>query len=76
MDLEGCRPEPLPITVTDVRELHNAVVAAYEETAVLVPALNFDPVRSALTGVGWDEASTGRWCDEHWGRSWNGACWM
>jgi predicted 3-demethylubiquinone-9 3-methyltransferase (glyoxalase superfamily) len=70
MDLEGCRPEPLPITVTDVRELHNALVAA------LVPALNFDQVRSALTGVGWDEASTGGWCDERWGRSWNGACWM
>ncbi len=60
VDLDACRPEPLPITVADVRELHNALVAAFEETAVRVPALNFDPVRSALTGVGWDEARTGR----------------
>jgi len=51
-------PNLFRFTVTDLRELHIALMAAFEETAVLVPALNFDQVRSALAGVGWDEAST------------------
>ena len=51
-------PNLFRFTVTDLRELHIALMAAFEETAVLVPELNFDQVRSALTKVGWEEAST------------------
>jgi uncharacterized protein (TIGR02677 family) len=51
-------PNLFRFTVTDLRELHIALMTAFEENAVLVPALNFDQVRSALATVGWDEAST------------------
>ena len=52
MDLESRRPNLFRFTVTDLRELHIALMTAFEETAVLVPALNFDQVRSALAAVG------------------------
>lgn len=42
-------------TTTDLRELHVALMAAFEEAAVLAPALNFDHVRAALADIGWDE---------------------
>jgi uncharacterized protein (TIGR02677 family) len=42
-------------TSTELRELHVAVMAAFEDAAVLAPALNFDQVRAALTSIGWDE---------------------
>jgi hypothetical protein len=42
-------------TTTELRDLHVALMAAFEEVAVLVPALNLDQVRSALVGIGWDE---------------------
>lgn len=42
-------------TTTDLRELHLAVMASFEEAAVLAPALNLDGVRTALASVGWDE---------------------
>ena len=42
-------------TTTDLRELHVAVMAAFEEAAVLAPALNLDQVRTALDAAGWDE---------------------
>ena len=48
-------PNVFRFTVTDLRGLHIALMAAFEETAGLVPALNFDQVRSALARVGWDE---------------------
>jgi uncharacterized protein (TIGR02677 family) len=42
-------------TTTELRDLHVALMAAFEEVAVLVPALNLDQVRSALVGIGWGE---------------------
>ena len=40
---------------TDLRELHVALMAAFEEAAVLAPALNLDATRAALAAAGWDE---------------------
>lgn len=42
-------------TTTDLRELHLAIMAAFEQAAVLAPALNLDQVRTALVDAGWDE---------------------
>ncbi|HYX45106.1 MAG TPA: TIGR02677 family protein [Acidimicrobiales bacterium] len=42
-------------TTTELRELHLAVMAAFEQSAVLAPALNLDQLRTALSGAGWDE---------------------
>jgi len=42
-------------STTDSRELHVALMTAFEDAAVLAPALNVDQVRSALAGAGWDE---------------------
>jgi uncharacterized protein (TIGR02677 family) len=42
-------------TTTDLRDLHVAVMAAFEQSAVLAPALNLDGVRQALGRIGWDE---------------------
>ena len=49
-------PDLFRFTVTDLRELHVAVMGAFEEAAVLAPALNLDQVRVALAVAGWDEA--------------------
>ncbi|HVV76398.1 MAG TPA: DUF2397 family protein [Mycobacteriales bacterium] len=43
---------------TDRAALYVALMAAFEQAAVLAPALNLDQVRSALTSTGWDEPST------------------
>src|SRR5437879_5783323 len=48
-------PDLFRFTVTDLRELHVALMGAFEEAAVLAPALNLDQVRTALAGTGWDE---------------------
>jgi uncharacterized protein (TIGR02677 family) len=45
----------LRFTTTDLRELHLAVMTAFEESAVLAPALNLDQVRSSVAAVGWDD---------------------
>lgn len=42
-------------TTTDLRDLHVALMAAFEDAAVLAPALNLEHVRRALLGSGWDE---------------------
>jgi len=42
-------------STTDLRELHVAVMAAFDEAAVLAPALNLDQVRTAIARLGWDE---------------------
>jgi uncharacterized protein (TIGR02677 family) len=42
-------------TTTDLRDLHVAVMAAFDEAAVLAPALSLDQVRAAVTALGWDE---------------------
>ncbi|HVM01511.1 MAG TPA: TIGR02677 family protein [Acidimicrobiales bacterium] len=42
-------------TTTELHDLHVAVMAAFEQAAVLAPALNLDQVRTALAAGGWDE---------------------
>jgi uncharacterized protein (TIGR02677 family) len=42
-------------TTTDGRDLHMALMSAFEDSAVTAPALDIDQVRWALTGTGWDE---------------------
>src|SRR5437660_12282769 len=42
-------------TTTDLRDLHVAVMSAFEQAAVLAPALSLDQVRAALATTGWDE---------------------
>jgi uncharacterized protein (TIGR02677 family) len=42
-------------STTDLRELHLAVMAAFDDAAVLAPALNLDQVRVAVQRLGWDE---------------------
>jgi uncharacterized protein (TIGR02677 family) len=48
-------PELFRFTTTDNRGLHVAIMTAFEDAAVLAPALNLDQVRGALTDAGWDE---------------------
>lgn len=48
-------PDLFHFTVTDLRQLHVALMAAFEESAVLSPALNLEQVRSALAATGWDQ---------------------
>lgn len=45
-------------TTTDLRDLHVALMTAFEDAAVLAPALNLEQVRAALAGAGWDEPVT------------------
>ncbi len=42
-------------TTTTLRELHVALMSAFQDASVLAPALNLDQVRTALASVGWDE---------------------
>lgn len=42
-------------TTTDGRDLHTAVMSAFEDSAVTAPALDIDQVRRAVHAVGWDE---------------------
>ena len=51
-------PDLFRFTTTDLRDLHVALMTAFEDAAVLDPALNLEQVRSALTGAGWDEPVT------------------
>lgn len=48
-------PDLFSFTTGALRELHTAVLAVFEEAAVLQPALGFDQVRAALEQAGWDE---------------------
>lgn len=48
-------PDLFRFTTTDLAPVHVAVMAAFEESAVLAPALNLDQVRAALARAGWDE---------------------
>lgn len=45
-------------TTTDRRDVHVAVMSAFEHAGVLAPVLNLDGVRMALRQVGWDEPIT------------------
>jgi len=40
---------------TDLRELHTAVLAVFDDAAVLQPALRLEQVRRAVEEAGWDE---------------------
>lgn len=42
-------------TTTDLRELHTAVLAVFDEAAVLQPALRLEQVRAALEDARWDD---------------------
>jgi uncharacterized protein (TIGR02677 family) len=42
-------------TTTDGRDLHMALMSAFDDSAVTAPALDIDHVRRALAGTGWDE---------------------
>ncbi len=42
-------------TTTDLRDLHLALMSAFEEAAVLSPALNLEQVHLVLPDVGWDD---------------------
>ena len=42
-------------TTTDGRDLHMALMSAFDDSAVTAPALDIDQVRSALDATGWDE---------------------
>lgn len=48
-------PDLFRFTTTDLAPLYMAVMAAFEQSAVLAPALNLDQVRAALARAGWDE---------------------
>lgn len=42
-------------TTTELHDLHLAVMFAFEQAAVLAPALGLEQIRTALAGVGWDD---------------------
>lgn len=51
-------PDLFMFTTTGLRDLHVAVMAAFDEAAVLSPALNLDHVRTGIAQLGWDEPVT------------------
>lgn len=51
----GVDAELFRFSTTDLREVYVAILAAFDEAAVLAPALNLEQVRAALAGIGWDE---------------------
>lgn len=48
-------PDLFRFTTTETNSLYVAIMSAFEESAVLAPALNVDQVRAALSRTGWDE---------------------
>src|SRR5438132_303553 len=48
-------PDLFRFATTELYDLHMAIMCAFEETAVLQPALGFEQVRSGLRETGWDE---------------------
>lgn len=48
-------PDLFRFTTTELRDLHIALMTAFDQSAVLAPALNLDQVRSSLRAAGWDE---------------------
>lgn len=48
-------PDLFRFTTTDLRELHTATLAVFDDAAVLQPALRLEHVRAALEAGGWDE---------------------
>lgn len=48
-------PDLFRFATTELGGLHVAIMAAFEESAVLAPAMDLDAVRAALARAGWDE---------------------
>lgn len=48
-------PDLFQFTTTDLGSFYVAIMAAFEESAVLAPALNIEQVSAALVRAGWDE---------------------
>ncbi len=51
----GVSDDLFQFTTTSLKDLHIALMAAFEQAAILTPAINFDQVRSVLASNGWDE---------------------
>jgi uncharacterized protein (TIGR02677 family) len=49
-------PDLFRFTTTELRDLHIALMAGFDQSAILAPALNLDQVRAGLRNVGWDDA--------------------
>lgn len=47
-------PELFQFATTDLRDLHLAVMCAFEQAAVLQPALRLEQVRAGVVAEGWD----------------------
>jgi uncharacterized protein (TIGR02677 family) len=47
-------PDLFRFTTTELNSLHVAIMTAFDDAAVLAPALGLEEVRSALDSVGWD----------------------
>jgi uncharacterized protein (TIGR02677 family) len=48
-------PDLFRFTTTELRDLHIALMTAFDQSAILAPALNFDQVRAAVRTAGWDD---------------------
>ena len=48
-------PELFQFATTELRDLHLAVMCAFEQAAVLQPALRLEEVRAGVVAEGWDE---------------------
>lgn len=51
----GVGDDLFQFTTTSLKDLHIALMTAFEQAAILTPALNFDQVRGALADCKWDE---------------------
>ena len=51
----GVPRELFAFATAERRDLYIAIMAVFEDAAVLRPSMSFDQVRSALVGRGWDE---------------------
>ncbi len=52
-------PDLFRFTTTELRDLHIGLMSAFDQAAIVAPALNLDQVRGALRTVGWEE-----WVDD------------
>lgn len=51
----GVSDDLFQFTTTSLKDLHIALMTAFEQAAILTPAMNFDQVRVAMADSGWDE---------------------
>ena len=52
-------PDLFRFTTTELRDLHIGLMSAFDQAAIVAPALNLDQVRATLRTVGWEE-----WVDD------------